>query len=89
MACDDGPVHALPRDGSVYRTTNAAGEPVQGTVRVSDAGVVLSWRGGAGGRTNRFSRSGDVLTLKVTVNSEHMPRPLEWSVDYRQSPTTP
>lgn len=89
VVCDDGPVHVLPADGKVYRTTNAAGEPVQGVVTVEADALVLTWSGPAGKRVNRFARKGDALTLAVTVSSTHMPRPLRWTVDYGRRPAAP
>ncbi|HCH64794.1 MAG: hypothetical protein CL927_08625 [Deltaproteobacteria bacterium] len=86
LGCDGGPVHVLPRDGQPYQTTNPAGQPVQGTVEVTDEAVILSWQGGAGKRVNHFERSEAGLRLSVTVSSENMPRPLKWQVDYGRSP---
>ena len=89
FTCDDGTVHPLPRDGSAYETTNKAGEPVRGTVTVTDEALTVSWRGPAGTRVNHFEPVEGALELRVTVRSEHMSRPLAWTVDYRQAPTSP
>jgi len=89
FTCDDGTVHPLPRDGSAYETTNKAGEPVRGTVTVTDGALTVVWRGPAGTRENHFEPVEDALELRVTVRSEHMSRPLAWTVDYRQAPASP
>ena len=86
LTCDGGSVHVLSRDGQPYKTTNPAGEPVRGTVEVTDEALILTWRGGAGERVNRFERSEAGLQLSVTVSSENMPRSLQWQVDYGAVP---
>ena len=89
FACDGGVVHSLPRDGSPYETTNEAGLPVRGTATVASGGLTVSWQGPAGTRVNHFESVDDALQLRVTVRSEHMARPLTWTVDYRAQPKSP
>ena len=84
LSCDGRPSVALPRDGSLLHTHNAAGEPVRGRVEVKGDTMLLTWRGEAGGRINEFAMTGDTLVLTSEVSSSRIPKSLSWTVDYKQ-----
>lgn len=84
FACDGKPPAVLPRDGSPLRTQNDAGEPITGTAKVTASGVVVTWKGEVGARTNTFTATEQGLRLAATVTGDQMPKPLKWTVDYRK-----
>jgi hypothetical protein len=84
FACDSNTPSVLKRDGSPLHTTNDAGEPITGTMQVTDDGVKITWKGEDGARINDFKIAGEVIQLRATVTGSQLPKPLKWTVDYKQ-----
>lgn len=81
--CDDRKPALLPRDGSPFPSTDDNGAPIQGTVQVQENGLVVIWKGETGSRQNTFQKTDSGVTLRVRVSSAQMPKPMEWTVNYR------
>lgn len=84
FACDSDKPQLVPASGGPLHTKNDDGEPITGTAKITDSGVVVAWKGEAGTRVNTFTTTGSGLRLSVQVTSDQMPKPLTWNVDYKK-----
>lgn len=84
FSCDGHTPMLLATDGPGTEARNGLGVTVRAEAEVADQQVVIHWRSDAGTRTNTFRRVGDGLELQARVTSRRLPRPLRWTVRYRQ-----
>ena len=83
IGCDDHtPAIATPNRTVTY--ADADGRRFQLTMRVLDDRIVQTFASPMGTRTNVYSIVGDGLRIDTKVESDRLPRPLEYSHSFRR-----
>lgn len=82
--CDDRTTNTRKLDNSSPPGTNAAGNPVDITMWVTEGDIKIRWGDEDGNRTNKMVFSGDTMTLTSAIKSPNLPEDMVWTATYKR-----
>lgn len=81
----DGRVYTAPLSGSSVKVTGITGDKLDLSYVVTSGKIEQKFSAQGKGRTNTFTKSGDVLTMNVRVFSDQLPKDLKYKLTYKKA----
>ncbi|MBK8257695.1 MAG: hypothetical protein IPK82_34130 [Polyangiaceae bacterium] len=81
----DQRVYTAPLSGSSVKVTGITGDKLDLSYAVTSGKIEQRFSAQGKGRTNTFTKSGDVLTMNVRVFSDQLPKELKYKLTYKKA----